>query len=99
MIGNSSPVESPLMDAIRDWVGEAEPGAEVVPIAFCRPSPTRARSATRSPTASPTASSRTQHMTLYDTWPLIHGADERIDVRDLGFAARFFHELPRRLLA
>ena len=40
-----------------------------------------------------------RHMTLYDTWPLIHGADERIDVRDLGFAASFFHELPRRLLA
>ena len=38
-------------------------------------------------------------MTLYDTWPLMHGADERIDVRDLGFAASFFHELPRRLLA
>ena len=35
VIGNSSPVESPLMDAIRDWIGEAEPGAEVVPIAFC----------------------------------------------------------------
>ena len=31
VVGNSSPVESPLMDAIRDWVGEAEPGAEVVP--------------------------------------------------------------------
>ena len=58
----------------------------------CPPSPTRAGSATRSPTASPTASSRMQHMTLYDTWPLIHGADERIDVRDLGFAARL---LPR----
>ena len=32
VIGNRSPLESPLMDAIRDWVGEAEPGAEVVPI-------------------------------------------------------------------
>jgi acetylornithine deacetylase/succinyl-diaminopimelate desuccinylase-like protein len=31
VVGNSSPVESPLMDAIRDWIGEAEPGAEVVP--------------------------------------------------------------------
>jgi acetylornithine deacetylase/succinyl-diaminopimelate desuccinylase-like protein len=40
-----------------------------------------------------------RHQCLYDTWPLIHGADERIDVRDLGFAAAFFHELPRRLLA
>ena len=40
-----------------------------------------------------------RHMTLHDTWPLIHGADERIDVRDLGFAAGFYHDLPRRLLA
>ena len=40
-----------------------------------------------------------RHQSLYETWPLIHGADERIDVRDLGFAASFFHELPRRLLA
>ena len=39
-----------------------------------------------------------RHQTLYETWPLIHSDDERIDVRDLGFAARFFHELPRRLL-
>ena len=36
VIGNSSPVESPLMDAIRDWIGEAEPGAEVVPIVLPR---------------------------------------------------------------
>ena len=40
-----------------------------------------------------------RHMSLYDTWPLMHGADERIDVRDLGFAAGFYYELPRRLLA
>ena len=32
-------------------------------------------------------------MTLYEAAPLIHGADERIDVRDLGFAARFFRDL------
>ena len=28
----------------------------------------------------------------------MHAADERIDVRDLGFAAAFFHDLPGRLL-
>ena len=32
-------------------------------------------------------------------WPLMHSSDERIDVRDLGFAAAFFADLPRRLLA
>ena len=39
-----------------------------------------------------------RHQTVYETWPLMHSADERIDVRDLGFAARFFADLPRRLL-
>jgi hypothetical protein len=29
----------------------------------------------------------------------MHVADERIDVRDLGFAAGFFADLPRRLLS
>ena len=40
-----------------------------------------------------------RHQTIYETWPLMHAADERIDVRDLGFAAAFFHDLPGRLLA
>ena len=31
VVGNASPVESPLMDAIRDWVADAEPDAAVVP--------------------------------------------------------------------
>ena len=39
-----------------------------------------------------------RHQTLYETWPMMHAADERIDVRDLGFAAAFFHDLPGRLL-
>jgi acetylornithine deacetylase/succinyl-diaminopimelate desuccinylase-like protein len=37
-------------------------------------------------------------MTLYETAPLIHSANERIDVRDLAFAAQFFYDVPRRLL-
>ena len=39
-----------------------------------------------------------RHMTLYETWPLIHAKDERIDVRDLGFATRFFRDIARELL-
>jgi acetylornithine deacetylase/succinyl-diaminopimelate desuccinylase-like protein len=98
VVGNSSPVESPLMDAIRDWVGEAEPGAEVVPVVL--PAFTDSRWFRDAfPDCVAYGFFPHRHMTLYDTWPLIHGADERIDVRDLGFAASFFHELPRRLLA
>jgi acetylornithine deacetylase/succinyl-diaminopimelate desuccinylase-like protein len=98
VIGNSSPVSSPLMDAIRDWIGDVEPEAEVVPVVL--PAFTDSRWFRDAfPDCTAYGFFPHKHMTLYDTWPLIHGADERIDVRDLGFAARFFHELPRRLLA
>ena len=39
-----------------------------------------------------------RHMTLSETTPLVHGADERIDVRDLGFAAGFYRDIARELL-
>ena len=98
VVGNSSPVESPLMDAIRDWIGDAEPEAEVVPVVL--PAFTDSRWFRDAfPDCVAYGFFPHRHMTLYDTWPLIHGADERIDVRDLGFAAHFFHDLPRRLLA
>jgi acetylornithine deacetylase/succinyl-diaminopimelate desuccinylase-like protein len=38
------------------------------------------------------------HMNLYETAPLIHAADERIDVRDLGFAAAFFRDICKEML-
>jgi acetylornithine deacetylase/succinyl-diaminopimelate desuccinylase-like protein len=98
VIGNRSPIESPLMDAIRGWVGEQEPDAEVVPVVL--PAFTDSRWYRDAfPDCVAYGFFPQRHQCLYDTWPLIHGADERIDVRDLGFAAAFFHELPRRLLA
>ena len=39
-----------------------------------------------------------RHMTLLETAPLVHSADERIDVRDLGFAASFYTDMARELL-
>ena len=35
---------------------------------------------------------------LLEAAPLMHNADERIDVRDLGFAARFYSDVARALL-
>ena len=35
---------------------------------------------------------------IFESWPLMHSADERLDVRDVGFATEFFADLPRRLL-
>ena len=39
-----------------------------------------------------------RHQSLLETAPLVHGADERIDVRDLQFATEFFADLATRAL-
>jgi acetylornithine deacetylase/succinyl-diaminopimelate desuccinylase-like protein len=97
VVGNRSPLESPLMDAIRDWVGEVDEGAEAVPTVL--PAFTDSRWWRDAfPDCVAYGFFPQRHQSLYEGWPLIHGKDERIDVRDLGFAASFFHELPRRLL-
>jgi acetylornithine deacetylase/succinyl-diaminopimelate desuccinylase-like protein len=38
------------------------------------------------------------NMDIYETSPLVHGADERIDARDVGVAARCYASVARRLL-
>jgi acetylornithine deacetylase/succinyl-diaminopimelate desuccinylase-like protein len=98
VVGNRSPVASPLMDAISAWIGENEPGAETVPTVLPAFTDSRWWRAAF-PDCVAYGFFPHRHMTLYDTWPLIHSADERIDVRDLGFAASFFHDLPERVLA
>jgi acetylornithine deacetylase/succinyl-diaminopimelate desuccinylase-like protein len=96
--GNRSPMDSPLMDEIRGWVGENAPGADVVPMML--PGFTDSRWFREAfPGCLAYGFFPHLHMTLHDTAPLIHGADERIDVRDLGFATRFFHDLPQRVLS
>jgi acetylornithine deacetylase/succinyl-diaminopimelate desuccinylase-like protein len=95
--GNGSPPSSPLMDAIAGWIGTADPGAEVVPTVL--PAFTDSRTFRAAfPDCVAYGFFPQRHQTHYDTWPLIHSADERVDVRDLGFAAEFFTDLPRRLL-
>jgi acetylornithine deacetylase/succinyl-diaminopimelate desuccinylase-like protein len=98
VVGNASPVDTPLMAAIRDWVGTADPGARVVPTVL--PAFTDSRHWRAAfPDCVAYGFFPHRHMTLYETWPLIHGADERIDERDLGFAAGFFADLAPKLLA
>jgi acetylornithine deacetylase/succinyl-diaminopimelate desuccinylase-like protein len=97
VIGNGSSVESPLMDAIRAWLGEEEPGARVVPTIL--PGFTDSRTFRAAfPECVAYGFFPHRHQTLYDTAPLIHSADERIDVRDLELATRFFSDVTRRLL-
>jgi acetylornithine deacetylase/succinyl-diaminopimelate desuccinylase-like protein len=97
VVGNRSPVASPLMDAISGWLGEQDAAAEVVPTVL--PAFTDSRwFRTAFPDCVAYGFFPQRHQTVYETWPLMHAADERIDVRDLGFAAAFFHDLPGRLL-
>jgi acetylornithine deacetylase/succinyl-diaminopimelate desuccinylase-like protein len=95
--GNSSPLESPLMYAIDRWIKQADPGAETVPLILPGFSDSRwFREAFPDCVAYGFFPQR--HMTLLDTSPLVHNADERIDVRDLGFAAACYRDLARELL-
>jgi acetylornithine deacetylase/succinyl-diaminopimelate desuccinylase-like protein len=95
--GNQSPVSSPLMDAIAAWIGEHDPGASVVPTVL--PGFTDSRTFREHfPDCVAYGFFPQRHMTLYETSPLIHSADERIDVRDLGFAASFFRDICKEIL-
>ncbi len=98
VVGNSSPMESPLADAIRAWLGEADPGAEIAPMVmpgFSDSNPFR----TAFPDAVVYGFCPYREVDLLRAAPLIHGADERIPVSDVEFSARFFYELPQRILA
>jgi acetylornithine deacetylase/succinyl-diaminopimelate desuccinylase-like protein len=97
VVGNASPIETPLMDVIRDWVGEREPGAAVVPTIL--PGYTDSRTwRDVFPDCVAYGFFPHAHMTTHDTSPLIHSANERIDVRDLELATDFFEYAARRLL-
>jgi acetylornithine deacetylase/succinyl-diaminopimelate desuccinylase-like protein len=95
--GNGSPVATPLMDAIERWIGEHDAGARVLPTIL--PGFTDSRTFRETfPECVAYGFFPQRHMSLYETAPLIHAADERIDVRDLGFAAAFFRDVCRELL-
>jgi acetylornithine deacetylase/succinyl-diaminopimelate desuccinylase-like protein len=97
VVGNQSPVASPLMDAIASWIGEQDPDAHVVPTVL--PGFTDSRTfRDHFPDCVAYGFFPQRHMTLYETAPLIHSADERIDVRDLGFAAGFFRDVTKAML-
>ena len=95
--GNSSPVHTELMDTIERWVDAQDEGAATVPVILPGFSDSRwFREAFPDCVAYGFFPQR--HMTLLDSGPLVHNADERIDVRDLGFAAGFYADLARELL-
>jgi len=95
--GNASPIHSRLMDAIDRWVKANDLGAETVPVILPGFSDSRwFREAFPECVAYGFFPQR--HMTLLETAPLVHSANERIDVRDLGFAATCYSDLAQDLL-
>jgi acetylornithine deacetylase/succinyl-diaminopimelate desuccinylase-like protein len=97
MVGNRSPMQSPLMDAIAAWVAEHDEGADVVPVIMPGFTDSRHFRATF-PECVAYGFFPQKHQTLFEVQPLMHAADERIDVRDLAFATGFFRDLALRML-
>ncbi len=92
VVGNRSPMDSPLMSAISQWVSQRDPGAHTAPTIL--PGFTDSRHFRAAfPECIAYGFFPQRHQTLLQTAPLIHGADERIDVRDLTFAAEFYRDL------
>jgi acetylornithine deacetylase/succinyl-diaminopimelate desuccinylase-like protein len=95
--GNASQIDSPLMSAISRWIQASDPGAETVPAILPGFSDSHwYREAFPECVAYGFFPQR--HMSILDVAPLVHSADERIDVRDLGFAAGFYADIARELL-
>ncbi|MHB8689845.1 MAG: M20/M25/M40 family metallo-hydrolase [Solirubrobacteraceae bacterium] len=97
VFGNGSPVDSALTAALGEWIAEQDPGAETVPLilpGFSDSSHFRAAF----PDCAAYGFFPQRHQPLLESAPLMHNADERIDVRDLGFAAGCYVDIARRLL-
>jgi acetylornithine deacetylase/succinyl-diaminopimelate desuccinylase-like protein len=95
--GNQSAIDTPLMSAISRWIAANDGGAETVPVILPGFSDSRwFREAFPDCVAYGFFPQR--HMSLLEAAPLVHNADERIDIRDLGFAAGFYADIARELL-
>ena len=97
VVGNASSIQTELMATIDRWVQAQDPGADTVPVILPGFSDSRwFREAFPDCVAYGFFPQR--HQSLLEAAPLVHNANERIDVRDLGFAASFYADLARELL-
>jgi acetylornithine deacetylase/succinyl-diaminopimelate desuccinylase-like protein len=95
--GYASPPSSPLRDAIDRWVARTDAGASTLPVLL--PGYSDSSWFRRAfPDLIAYGFFPHRHQTLLDTAPLVHSADERIDVRDLELATDCYAALARELL-
>jgi len=97
VIGNRSPIDTPLMDSIRAFVEREDPGAAVTPVVLPGFSDSRwFREAF--PECVAYGFFPQKAMDLFEAAPLVHGADERVPIEDLGLSARFYAGLAEETL-
>jgi acetylornithine deacetylase/succinyl-diaminopimelate desuccinylase-like protein len=97
IVGNRSAIDTELMEHIRAFVADEDPGAEVAAVALPGFSDSRwFREAF--PDCLAYGFFPQKEMDLFEAAPLVHGADERVPVADLGLAARFYAGLVEKLL-
>jgi acetylornithine deacetylase/succinyl-diaminopimelate desuccinylase-like protein len=97
VVGNRSSIETPLMDTMRGFVKDEDPGAEVSAVML--PGFSDSRWFRDSfPDCVAYGFFPQNQMDLFEVAPLIHGADERVPVEDLGLAARCYARLAQELL-
>jgi acetylornithine deacetylase/succinyl-diaminopimelate desuccinylase-like protein len=97
VMGNRSPLATDLMEHIAAWVVGQDPQGEVVPFVLPGFSDSRHFRAAF-PDCVAYGFSPQRYQPLFESAPLIHGADERIDARDVALAADFFVDLAQRVL-
>ena len=99
VIGNGSPLDTPLAAAISDWVEANDPGAGVVPIVMAGFSDSHWWRRAFGSDVTVYGFSPQRDMTVEEATPLVHSADERIKASDMEFAARFFADMAREVLS
>jgi acetylornithine deacetylase/succinyl-diaminopimelate desuccinylase-like protein len=96
VVGNASPTESPLMDAIAGWLDREDPGSSIIPTILPGFTDSRTwRAAFPDCVAYGFFPQRT--MNIYEVMPLWHAADERIHVEDVEWATTFFADMARTI--
>ncbi len=97
VVGNRSPIETPLMEVIRGWIERVDPGATVA--ATSLPGFTDSRWWREAfPDCVAYGFFPQREMDLFEASPLVHGADERVPVADLGFAAEAYVHICQEML-
>ena len=91
-VGNRSPARSPLVEMIEAWLERADPGATLVPIVMAGFSDSNwFRRAFDSAVVYGFCPQR--EMSMLEAVPLVHNADERAAVADIGLATHFYRDI------